>query len=81
MAAKPLEFQHTIRLIRKLNAEITEIKAEIEMIIAQIPSPITTIPSVSFRITTMILAGVGDFTRFESLDKLLAYAGIPASTY
>ena len=29
----------------------------------------------------MILAGVGDFTRFDSPDKLLAYAGMSPSTY
>ncbi len=29
----------------------------------------------------MILAEVGDFTRFDSPDKLLAYAGMSPSTY
>ena len=29
----------------------------------------------------MILAEVGDFSRFESSDKLLAYAGLSPSTY
>ena len=29
----------------------------------------------------MILAEVGDFSRFDSPDKLLAYAGMPPSTY
>ena len=45
MPAKSLELQHTIRLIRELNAEI------------------------------------GDFSRFDSPDKLLAYAGMSPSTY
>ena len=44
-------------------------------------SPITTIPGLGFRMAAMILAEVGDFTRFDSPDKLLAYAGMSPSTY
>ena len=42
---------------------------------------ITTIPGLGFRMAAMILAEVGDFTRFDSPDKLLAYAGMSPSTY
>ena len=41
----------------------------------------TTIPGMGFRMAAMILAEVGDFTRFDSPDKLLAYAGMSPSTY
>ena len=34
-----------------------------------------------YRMAAMILAEVGDFTRFDSPDKLLAYAGMSPSTY
>ena len=34
-----------------------------------------------FRMAAIILAEVGDFTRFDSPDKLLAYAGMSPSTY
>ncbi len=44
-------------------------------------SPITTIPGLGYRMGAMILAEVGDFSRFDSPDKLLAYAGMPPSTY
>ncbi len=37
-------------------------------------SPITTIPGIGCRVGTMILAKVGDFSRFDSPDELLAYA-------
>lgn len=77
MPAKSLELQHTIRLIRELDAEI----AEIEMMMDKIRSPITTIPGMGFRMAAMILAEIGDFSRFESPDKLLAYAGMSPSTY
>lgn len=80
MPAKSLELQHTIRLIRELNAEITEIEQQIQSIMDELHSPITTIPGLGFRMAAMILAEVGDFTRFDSPDKLLAYAGMSPST-
>ena len=81
MPAKSLELQHTIRLIRELNREIDEIEEQIQSIMDELHSPITTIPGLGFRMAAMILAEVGDFTRFDSPDKLLAYAGMSPSTY
>ena len=81
MPAKSLELQHTIRLIRELDAEISEIEAAIEQIMDQIASPILTIPGISYRMGAMILAEIGDFSRFDSPDKILAYAGMSPSTY
>ena len=81
MPAKSLELQHTIRLIRELDAEIEEIEAAIQTIMDKLHSPITTIPGIGYRMGAMILAEVGDFSRFDSPDKLLAYAGMSPSTY
>ena len=81
MPAKSLELQHTIRLIRELDNEIAEIEEQIQSIMDELHSPITTIPGMGFRMAAMILAEVGDFSRFESPDKLLAYAGMSPSTY
>ena len=81
MPAKSLELQHTIRLIRELDAEIEEIEAEIAKIMDELNSPITTIPGIGYRMAAMIVAEVGDFSRFDSPDKLLAYAGLSPSTY
>ena len=81
MPVKSLELQHTIRLIRELDTEISEIENQIQSIMKELHSPITTIPGVGFRMAAMILAEVGDFTRFASPDKLLAYAGMSPSTY
>ena len=81
MPAKSLELQHTIRLIRELDNEIAEIEEQIQTIMDELRSPITTIPGLGFRMAAMILAEVGDFTRFDSPDKLLAYAGMSPSTY
>lgn len=81
MPAKSLELQHTIRLIRELDAEIHEIEAEIETVMDEIRSPIMTIPGIGYRMGAMILAEAGDLSRFDSPDKLLAYAGMSPSTY
>ena len=81
MPAKSLELQHTIRLIRELDKEIEEIEAAIKAIIDEMAPPILTIPGISYRMGAMILAEIGDFSRFDSPDKLLAYAGLSPSTY
>ena len=79
--AKSLELQHTIRLIRELDTEIAEIEEQIQSIMDELNSPITTIPGMGFRMAAMIIAEVGDFTQFDSPDKLLAYAGMSPSIY
>ncbi|NCB43152.1 MAG: IS110 family transposase [Clostridia bacterium] len=81
MPAKSLELMHTIRLIRELNAEIDEIETEIKSIMDALHSPIMTIPGISYRMGAMILAEIGDFSNFDSPDKILAYAGLSPSTY
>ena len=81
MPAKSLELQHTIRLIRELDAEINDIEAAIQTMMEEIQSPITTIPGIGVRMGAMILAEIGDFSRFDSPDKILAYAGMSPSTY
>ena len=81
MPAKSLELQHTIRLIRELDREIEEIEVAIKAIVDEMAPPILTIPGISYRMGAMILAEIGDFSRFDSPDKLLAYAGLSPSTY
>ena len=73
MPAKSLELQHTIRMIRELDAEIEDIETAIQSMMAEIQSPITTIPGIGVRMGAMILAEIGDFSRFDSPDKILAY--------
>ena len=82
MPAKSLELKHTIKLIQELTTEIEEIEAAIKRIMdEEIQSPITTIPGISYRMGAMIIAEIGDFSRFDSADKILAYAGMSPSTY
>ena len=47
----------------------------------EINSPILSIPGINYRMGAMIIAEIGDFNRFASPDKILAYAGFSPSTY
>ena len=81
MPAKSLELKHTIKLIRELTSDIDEIEHEIKLIMDEINSPILSIPGINYRMGAMIIAEIGDFNRFDSPDKILAYAGLSPSTY
>ena len=81
MPAKSLELQHTIRQIQAISVDIDEIEYSIDMIMDSIASPITSIPGIANRMGAMILAEIGDFTRFDNADRILAYAGISPTTY
>lgn len=78
MPAKSLELKHTIKLINKLT---NEIENEIKIIMGSINSPILSIPGINYRMGAMIITEIGDFSRFDSPDKILAYAGLSPSTY
>lgn len=81
MPAKSLELKHTINLIQELSSEIDEIETSIKSIMDSIQSPILSIPGINYRMGAMIIAEIGDFKRFSSPDKILAYAGLSPSTY
>ena len=81
MPAKSLELKHTIKLIQELTSEIDEIETEIKAIMDELNSPILTIPGISYNMGAMIIAEIGSFNRFDSADKILAYAGMSPSTY
>lgn len=79
--AKSMELKHTLQLIKVLSEEIDEIETAIKSIMDTIDSPITTIPGIKYRMGAMILAEIGDFSRFDNPDQILAYAGLSPSTY
>ena len=47
----------------------------------EINSLILSIPGISYNMGAMIIAEIGDFNRFDSADKILAYAGMSPSSY
>ena len=73
MPAKSLELKHTIKLIQELTSEINEIEDAIRKIMDELKPPILSIPGMGFYSAAMILAEVGDFSNFNSPDKVLAY--------
>ena len=81
MPAKSLELKHTIATISILDDEITEIESAIKSIMDKLNSPIMSIPGINYRMASMILAEIGDISRFSSPDQILAYAGMSPSTY
>ena len=81
LPAKSLELRHTIRLFRELNDEIFEIETEIKKIMDFIDSPTLSVPEISYGLGVVIVSEVGDFSRFDNADKLLAFAGCSPSTY
>lgn len=81
LPAKSLELKHTIKLIRELNAEIAEIETEIRKIMDSIDSPTLSVPGISYALGAVIVSEVGDFSRFDNPDKLLAFAGCSPTTY
>ncbi len=81
MPSKSMELKHTIRLIQVISAEIDEIESAINEIMDFLNTPITSIPGLKNRMGAMILAEIGDFSRFDSADQILAYAGLSPSTY
>lgn len=81
LPAKSLELKHTIKLIRKLTAEIDELEVEIKKIIDAIDSPILSAPGISYAIDAVIVSEIGDFSRFNNPDKILAFSGCSPTTY
>ncbi|BDF32894.1 hypothetical protein CE91St62_09600 [Lachnospiraceae bacterium] len=81
MPAKSLELKHTIKLIQEISVEIDEIENEIKSIMDEINAPLLSIPGINYRMGAMIVAEIGEFSRFDSPDKILAYAGMSPSTY
>ena len=79
ISAKAMELKHTIKLIQILDSDIAEVEEQIQMQVQD--SPITTIPGISFKMAAMIQAEIGDFNRFSSPDKILAFAGLSPTTY
>ena len=79
--AKSLDLRHTIDHIRFLDDEIDEIEAQIFALLDKDPPKMLDIPGIGPRMAAVIVAEVGDFMRFSSPDKLLAYAGLSPSTY
>jgi len=79
--AKAMELQQIIRQIKSFSAEIELVDAEIKMRVVESGTSLMTIPGISYTLAAIILAEIGDITRFATPDKLQAFAGLDPSTY
>jgi transposase len=64
-----------------LEEQRTQLDQVIEPLMQQIPQHITSIPGIGPVTGAAILSEIGDIQRFDSPEKLVAYAGLDASVY
>lgn len=79
--ARALELKMLLERIDLLSEQIAEYDKEIKAIMDQIDSPILSIPGISYTLGSVIVAEIGNISRFPSPAKLLAFAGLEPSTH
>ncbi len=72
-----------LQQLELLETQCKELDVALETLMVQLPEyrHLTTIPGLGLVTSAMILAEIGDVSRFSSLEKLVAYAGIDASVH
>lgn len=78
---KALELKYYLDQIELNTSYIHQYEAAIRDIMKELNSPITSIPGIGFVLGAMILAELGDFSRFSKPEKILAFAGLDPSIY
>ena len=71
----------SIASMRALKGQVKVLDKAIEQQFEIIPNTLTSIPGIGKVYSAGIIAEIGDFSRFDSPDKILAYAGMSPSTY
>ena len=79
--AKSYELKKTIKRIESLNSEISEIEEKMHELLNKYNPPLATIPGIGTILAATIIGEIGDFTRFDNPDKILALAGMSPTTY
>jgi len=79
--ASMLELRHTIQRIISITEEIEMIEKEIKTLVIDSETPIITIPGISYTLAAIIIGEIGDIRRFDTSDKLQAFAGLDPSAY
>jgi transposase len=74
--ASPLCLNSLLSRSNFLSASLKELEAVISERLAALDSPITTITGIGDTLGAAILSEIGDINRFETPDKLAAFAGI-----
>lgn len=76
-----LEMYCLLAQLDLLDDQRSQVDEVIADLMQQVPQHITSIPGIGPVTGAAILAEIGDIQRFETVDKLVAYAGIDATVY
>jgi transposase len=76
-----VEMKCLLAQIDLLEEQQKEVENALEALMGSVPQHITTIPGVGLVTGAAILGEIGEVTRFESEEKLIAYAGIDATVH
>ncbi|MCC6569569.1 MAG: IS110 family transposase [Anaerolineales bacterium] len=76
-----VEMRCLLAQIDLLEDQQVEVDNTLETLMQTIPQHILTIPGIGLPTGAAILAEIGDVSRFESEEKLVAYAGIDATVH
>lgn len=79
--AAQVELRCLLAQLDLLEEQQAEVELALEELMLAIPQHILTIPGIGLPTGAAILAEIGDVARFESADKLVAYAGIDATVH
>lgn len=79
--AAQVELRCLLAQLDLLEEQQAEVELALEELMLAIPQHILTIPGIGLPTGAAILAEIGDIARFESADKLVAYAGIDATVH
>ena len=75
------EIKSLLRFYRAADEEISLFEGEIVRHLSKINTKIPSIPGIGLVSAATIVAAINDINRFESPDKLLAYAGLDPRLY
>jgi transposase len=70
-----------LQQIDLLQEQVAQLEVAMAELMDQIPQYITSIPGIGLANGAAILGEIGDVHRFDSVDKLVAYAGIDPTVY
>jgi len=79
--AAQIEMRCLLAQIELLEQQRDQIDDALAILMGQIPQHLTSIPGIGPVTGAAIVAEIGDVSRFDSVEKLVAYAGIDPSVY
>lgn len=79
--ADEFSLQLALEEIEFYNNQISRIELAMSSILQELDSPILSIPGIGTVLGAMIISEIGDISRFDNPNKLLAFAGLEPSVY